>query len=64
MKSARLAVVLIALLTVGTLGGISLGVASHVDGAALVIGHVVDFDGDDPPITPDSVPGSDPEHPK
>ncbi|MBU7037841.1 MAG: hypothetical protein HXS52_07910 [Theionarchaea archaeon] len=64
MKSVSMAVVLIALLMLGTLGGISLGVASHFDGTAPLVGEVAEFDGDDPPVTTDSVPGSDPEHPK
>ncbi|MBU6998181.1 MAG: hypothetical protein HXS41_12895 [Theionarchaea archaeon] len=64
MKSARMAMVLIALLTIGTLGGISLGVASHAGGTAPLISWVVDYEGGNLPITPNSVPGSDPEHPK
>ncbi len=60
----RMAVVLIALLVIGTLGGISLLGNAETDHGAIQKISVVDFDGENPPTNPDAIPGGDPEHPK
>jgi hypothetical protein len=59
--NSKLAVVLIALLVVGTLGGMTCLWDAQEPGS---ITHVA-FDGDDPPPEdPDGIPSGDPEHPQ
>jgi hypothetical protein len=64
MKSAQLAMVLVAILAMGSLGGtVFLGVAQpHSIGCG--IGLNSDFNGGTPPSNLNAVPGDDPEHPK
>ncbi|MGD2249848.1 MAG: hypothetical protein PVF58_15680 [Candidatus Methanofastidiosia archaeon] len=64
MKSAQFAMVLVAILMMGSLGGTAfLGVA-HPNTTGCGIGLNSDFYGGAPPSNLNAVPGDDPEHPK
>ncbi len=65
MNSGKMAMVLIALLAVGALGGITIGIAESTDGVRVQgWGLIHECDGDDPPPDPNGIPSGDPEHPQ
>lgn len=62
--SSKMAVVLIALLVIGTLGGTVSFLDTQEDGAQSQGITGVDFDGDPPPDPDGGLPSGDPEHPQ
>ena len=62
---AKMAAVLVAVLVIGTFGGIGFTWDTCTEGGpGNGITDTVDFDGGDTPSDPDGIPSDDPEHPQ
>ncbi len=63
---AKMVAVLVAVLVIGTFGGIGFTWDTCTEDGVTGNGitGIVDFDGDDPPSDPNGIPSDDPEHPQ